>query len=82
MCVCVCVCPDQGSSEDGDSLSRSVSLSSGLNLGRKSKVRTIFPHMAGNNATLLSFDEGDIIMLLIQEEKDGWLYGELEKTRQ
>ncbi|XP_067100617.1 brain-specific angiogenesis inhibitor 1-associated protein 2-like protein 1a isoform X1 [Osmerus mordax] len=73
---------DQGSSEDGDSLSRSVSLSSGLNLGKKSKVRTIFPHMAGNNATLLSFDEGDIITLLIQEEKDGWLYGELEKTRQ
>ncbi|CAB1338306.1 unnamed protein product [Coregonus sp. 'balchen'] len=64
------------------SLSRSVSIGSGLNVGRKQRVRTIFPHTAGNNNTLLSFDDGDIIMLLIQEEKDGWLYGELENTRQ
>nr|XP_046233432.1 brain-specific angiogenesis inhibitor 1-associated protein 2-like protein 1a [Scatophagus argus] len=63
-------------------LSRSASQSSGLNVGRKSRVRTIFPHTAGNNPTLLSFDDGDIITLLIQEEKDGWLYGELEKTQQ
>ncbi|KAM4524613.1 brain-specific angiogenesis inhibitor 1-associated protein 2-like protein 1a isoform 1-T1 [Odontesthes bonariensis] len=72
---------DQGSLGEG-SLSRSTSQSSGLNVGRKSKVRTIFPHTAGNNDTLLSFDDGDIISLLIQEEKDGWLYGELEKTQQ
>uniref|UniRef100_A0A8C7F8Q5 BAR/IMD domain-containing adapter protein 2-like 1 n=1 Tax=Oncorhynchus kisutch TaxID=8019 RepID=A0A8C7F8Q5_ONCKI len=64
------------------SLSRSVSIGSGLNVGRKQRVRTIFPHTAGNNNTLLSFDDGDIIMLLIQEDKDGWLYGELENTRQ
>ncbi|XP_054454754.1 brain-specific angiogenesis inhibitor 1-associated protein 2-like protein 1a [Anoplopoma fimbria] len=64
------------------SLSRSTSQSSGLNVGKKPRVRTIFPHMAGNNHTLLSFDEGDILSLLIQEEKDGWLYGELEKTQQ
>lgn len=64
------------------SLSRSVSMGSGLNVGRKPRVRTIFPHTAGNNDTLLSFDDGDIIILLIKEEKDGWLYGELEKTRQ
>uniref|UniRef100_A0A8D0D2H3 BAR/IMD domain-containing adapter protein 2 n=1 Tax=Sander lucioperca TaxID=283035 RepID=A0A8D0D2H3_SANLU len=64
------------------SLSQSTSQSSGLNVGRKPRVRTIFPHTAGNNHTLLSFDDGDIITLLIQEEKDGWLYGELEKTQQ
>uniref|UniRef100_A0A3P9ACP7 BAR/IMD domain-containing adapter protein 2-like 1 n=1 Tax=Esox lucius TaxID=8010 RepID=A0A3P9ACP7_ESOLU len=64
------------------SLSPAVSLASGLNVARKPRVRTIFPHKAGNNDTLLSFDEGDIIVLLIQEEKDGWLYGELEKNRQ
>ncbi|XP_042162069.1 brain-specific angiogenesis inhibitor 1-associated protein 2-like protein 1a isoform X1 [Oncorhynchus tshawytscha] len=76
--------PYQGSMEDGGSLSlsRSVSIGSGLNVGRKQRVRTIFPHTAGNNNTLLSFDDGDIIMLLIQEDKDGWLYGELENTRQ
>ncbi|KAI4807685.1 hypothetical protein KUCAC02_027476, partial [Chaenocephalus aceratus] len=64
------------------SMSRSTSQSSGLNVARKARVRTIFPHTAGNNDTLLSFDEGDIISLLIHEEKDGWLYGELEKTQQ
>ncbi|XP_039645198.1 brain-specific angiogenesis inhibitor 1-associated protein 2-like protein 1a isoform X2 [Perca fluviatilis] len=64
------------------SLSKSTSQSSGLNVGRKPRVRTIFPHTAGNNHTLLSFDDGDIITLLIQEEKDGWLYGELNKTQQ
>ncbi|KAI9526794.1 hypothetical protein NQZ68_036146 [Dissostichus eleginoides] len=63
------------------SMSRSTSQSSGLNVARKARVRTIFPHTAGHNDTLLSFDEGDIISLLIHEEKDGWLYGELEKTQ-
>lgn len=75
------VSPDQGSIGELN-LSHSVSQSSGLNLSKKSRVRTIFPHMAGNNPTLLSFDDGDIITLLIQEEKDGWMYGELETTQQ
>ncbi|XP_063076659.1 brain-specific angiogenesis inhibitor 1-associated protein 2-like protein 1a isoform X2 [Engraulis encrasicolus] len=65
------------------SLSRSTSMSSDVNsMARKPRVLTIFPHTAGNNDTLLSFDDGDLITLLIQEEKDGWLYGELEKTGQ
>ncbi|XP_019938213.1 brain-specific angiogenesis inhibitor 1-associated protein 2-like protein 1a [Paralichthys olivaceus] len=72
---------DQGSL-GGDSMHRSVSMSSGLNVGRKQRVRTIFPHTSGNNDTLLSFDEGDMITVLLHEEKDGWLYGELEKTTQ
>ncbi|XP_061823431.1 brain-specific angiogenesis inhibitor 1-associated protein 2-like protein 1a [Nerophis lumbriciformis] len=72
---------DQGSlGEDG--LSRSTSQLSGLNMAKRPRVRTIFPHSAGNNSTLLSFDEGDMIALLIHKEKDGWLYGELEKTQQ
>lgn len=75
------VSPDQGSIGELN-LSHSVSQSSGLNLSKKSRVRTIFPHMAGTNPTLLSFDDGDIITLLLQEEKDGWMYGELEKTQQ
>ncbi|XP_077594961.1 brain-specific angiogenesis inhibitor 1-associated protein 2-like protein 1a isoform X2 [Stigmatopora nigra] len=54
---------------------------SGVNLSKSRRVRTVFPHSAGNNATLLSFNEGDVIALLIKEDKDGWLYGELEKTR-
>ncbi|KAG1943255.1 brain-specific angiogenesis inhibitor 1-associated protein 2-like protein 1a [Pimephales promelas] len=67
---------------DGNSLSRSTSVSSGMDVAKKNRVQTIFPHTAGSNETLLSFDDGDIITLLIQEERDGWLYGELEHTGQ
>ncbi|XP_054891794.1 brain-specific angiogenesis inhibitor 1-associated protein 2-like protein 1b [Poeciliopsis prolifica] len=69
--------------ENGDenSLARSVSVATGLNsMARRPRVRTIFPHTAGNNSTLLSFDEGDIIILLIPDERDGWMYGEMEKS--
>nr|AAH68330.1 Baiap2l1a protein [Danio rerio] len=67
---------------DENGLSRSTSVSSGMDTAKKTRVQTIFPHTAGNNETLLSFEDGDIIILLIQEERDGWLYGELEHTGQ
>ncbi|KAM5131285.1 BAR/IMD domain-containing adapter protein 2-like 1 [Callospermophilus lateralis] len=67
-------------SEDA-SLQRSVSVASGLNLMKKHKVKTIFPHTAGTNKTLLSFAQGDVITLLIPEEKDGWMYGEHDATK-
>ncbi|XP_033826657.1 brain-specific angiogenesis inhibitor 1-associated protein 2-like protein 1b [Periophthalmus magnuspinnatus] len=71
---------DYGNGEDAG-LSRSVSVATGLNhVVKRPRVRTIFPHNAGNNSTLISFDEGDVIVLLIPEEKDGWMYGELEKN--
>ncbi|KAG7259598.1 hypothetical protein CRUP_024250 [Coryphaenoides rupestris] len=72
---------DQGSLGEG-SLSSSVSQSSSLDAvgAPRTRVRTIFPHQAGNNATLLSFDQGDVIGLLLQDERDGWLYGEMETT--
>ncbi|XP_054616174.1 brain-specific angiogenesis inhibitor 1-associated protein 2-like protein 1b [Dunckerocampus dactyliophorus] len=64
-----------------NNLARSVSVATGLNnVVKRQRVRTIFPHTAGNNNTLLSFDEGDVIILLIPEEKDGWMYGEMEKN--
>lgn len=63
-----------GSSVDPN-LPRSVSMASGLNMVKKQKVKTIFPHTAGANQTLLSFAQGDVITLLISEEKDGWMYG-------
>ncbi|XP_067472376.1 brain-specific angiogenesis inhibitor 1-associated protein 2-like protein 1b [Thunnus thynnus] len=71
---------DHGNSEEG-SLARSVSVATGLNnIVKRPRVRTIFPHTAGNNNTLLSFDEGEAIILLIPDEKDGWMYGEMEKN--
>ncbi|XP_031669805.1 brain-specific angiogenesis inhibitor 1-associated protein 2-like protein 1b [Oncorhynchus kisutch] len=74
---------DNGGEESGGLGPRSVSVATGLNnIVKRPRVRTIFPHTSGTNSTLLSFDEGDIITLLIPDERDGWLYGELEKTRQ
>ncbi|XP_049644593.1 brain-specific angiogenesis inhibitor 1-associated protein 2-like protein 1 [Suncus etruscus] len=68
-------------SADDPSLQRSVSVATGLNLMKKQKVKTIFPHTAGTNQTLLSFAQGDVITLLVSEEKDGWLYGEHDGTK-
>ncbi|XP_078064460.1 BAR/IMD domain-containing adapter protein 2-like, partial [Mustelus asterias] len=47
-----------------------------------SRVRAVFPHEAGDTETLLSFQENDIITLLVPEAKDGWHYGESEVTHQ
>uniref|UniRef100_A0A8C5WU59 BAR/IMD domain-containing adapter protein 2 n=1 Tax=Laticauda laticaudata TaxID=8630 RepID=A0A8C5WU59_LATLA len=44
------------------------------------RVQAIFSHSAGGNSTLLNFQEGDIILLLVTEAKDGWHYGENETT--
>ncbi|XP_061701212.1 brain-specific angiogenesis inhibitor 1-associated protein 2-like protein 1 isoform X2 [Syngnathoides biaculeatus] len=62
-------------------LARSVSVATGLNKAavKRPRVRTIFPHAGGNGDTLLGFEQGDVIVLLIPEEKDGWMYGEMEK---
>ncbi|XP_029363675.1 brain-specific angiogenesis inhibitor 1-associated protein 2-like protein 1b [Echeneis naucrates] len=71
---------DHGNSEES-CLPRSVSVATGLNnIVKRPRVRTIFPHTAGNNSTLLSFDEGDVIILLIPDERDGWMYGEMENN--
>uniref|UniRef100_A0A3Q0RH83 BAR/IMD domain containing adaptor protein 2 like 1b n=1 Tax=Amphilophus citrinellus TaxID=61819 RepID=A0A3Q0RH83_AMPCI len=71
---------NHGNGEDSN-LARSVSVATGLNnMVKRPRVRTIFPHTAGNNSTLLSFDEGDVVILLIPDERDGWMYGEMEKT--
>lgn len=66
---------------DDPSLQRSVSVATGLNMMKTQKVKTIFPHTAGTNQTLLSFAQGDVITLLVSEEKDGWLYGEHDTTK-
>ncbi|XP_039082008.1 brain-specific angiogenesis inhibitor 1-associated protein 2-like protein 1 isoform X2 [Hyaena hyaena] len=68
-------------SSDDPSLQRSVSVATGLNMMKKQKVRTIFPHTAGANQSLLSFAQGDVLTLLVPEEKDGWLYGEHDTTK-
>ncbi|KAM9463242.1 BAR/IMD domain-containing adapter protein 2 isoform 2-T2 [Clarias gariepinus] len=62
-------------------LPRSSSVAAGLERNGRTRVQAIFSHSAGDNTTLLSFTEGDIITLLVPEARDGWHYGESEKTR-
>uniref|UniRef100_A0A8C2TNC8 BAR/IMD domain containing adaptor protein 2 like 2 n=1 Tax=Coturnix japonica TaxID=93934 RepID=A0A8C2TNC8_COTJA len=49
--------------------------------GRRSgtvRVQAIAPHTTGANRTLLRFDPGDVITVLMPEAQNGWLYGKLE----
>uniref|UniRef100_A0A673FQW2 BAR/IMD domain-containing adapter protein 2 n=1 Tax=Sinocyclocheilus rhinocerous TaxID=307959 RepID=A0A673FQW2_9TELE len=62
-------------------LPRSSSMAAGLEKNGRSRVQAIFSHAAGDNSTLLSFTEGDIINLLVPEARDGWHYGENEKNK-
>uniref|UniRef100_A0A665WR84 BAR/IMD domain-containing adapter protein 2 n=1 Tax=Echeneis naucrates TaxID=173247 RepID=A0A665WR84_ECHNA len=62
-------------------LPRSSSMAAGLERNGRTRVQAIFSHAAGDNSTLLSFAEGDVITLLVPEARDGWHYGENEKTR-
>ncbi|XP_061557610.1 brain-specific angiogenesis inhibitor 1-associated protein 2a isoform X3 [Phycodurus eques] len=62
-------------------LPRSSSMAAGLEKNGRSRVQAIFSHAAGDNGTLLSFSEGDVITLLVPEARDGWHYGENEKNK-
>ncbi|CAL8282522.1 unnamed protein product [Merluccius merluccius] len=62
-------------------LPRSSSMAAGLERNGRTRVQAIFSHAAGDNTTLLSFSEGDVITLLVPEARDGWHYGENEKNR-
>ncbi|XP_076155043.1 BAR/IMD domain-containing adapter protein 2 [Alosa pseudoharengus] len=62
-------------------LPRSSSMAAGLERQGRTRVQAIYSHAAGDNSTLLSFSEGDVITLLVPEARDGWHYGENEKNR-
>ncbi|XP_066474605.1 BAR/IMD domain-containing adapter protein 2 isoform X2 [Tiliqua scincoides] len=66
---------------ENKTLPRSSSMAAGLEKNGRMRVRAIFSHAAGDNSTLLSFKEGDLITLLVPEARDGWHYGESEKTK-
>ncbi|XP_009984806.1 PREDICTED: brain-specific angiogenesis inhibitor 1-associated protein 2-like protein 2 [Tauraco erythrolophus] len=50
--------------------------------GRRSsgttRVQAIVSHVTGTNRTLLRFDPGDVITVLMPDAQNGWLYGKLE----
>lgn len=56
-------------------------MAAGLERNGRTRVQAIFSHAAGDNSTLLSFTENDVITLLVPEARDGWHYGESEKTK-
>ncbi|KAM8837156.1 BAR/IMD domain-containing adapter protein 2-like isoform 2-T6 [Spinachia spinachia] len=62
-------------------LPRSSSMAAGLEKNGRTRVQAVFSHAAGDNGTLLSFFQGDVVTLLVPEARDGWHYGENEKTR-
>uniref|UniRef100_UPI00358F558B BAR/IMD domain-containing adapter protein 2 isoform X2 n=1 Tax=Myxine glutinosa TaxID=7769 RepID=UPI00358F558B len=63
--------------ENNGMLPRTTSMASGLDHSgsQKSRVKAIFGHSAGRDPTLLSFDAGDVITLLVPSSRDGWHYG-------
>ncbi|PKU49040.1 brain-specific angiogenesis inhibitor 1-associated protein 2-like protein 2 [Limosa lapponica baueri] len=42
------------------------------------RVQAIVAHATGSNRTLLRFDPGDVITVLMPDAQNGWLYGKLE----
>uniref|UniRef100_K7GHA0 BAR/IMD domain-containing adapter protein 2 n=1 Tax=Pelodiscus sinensis TaxID=13735 RepID=K7GHA0_PELSI len=66
---------------ENKTLPRSSSMAAGLERNGRMRVRAIFSHAAGDNSTLLSFKEGDLITLLVPEARDGWHYGESDKSK-
>uniref|UniRef100_A0A8C5R7N4 BAR/IMD domain-containing adapter protein 2 n=1 Tax=Leptobrachium leishanense TaxID=445787 RepID=A0A8C5R7N4_9ANUR len=66
---------------ENKTLPRSSSMAAGLERNGRTRVQAIFSHAAGDNTTLLSFKDGDYITLLVPEARDGWHYGESEKSK-
>uniref|UniRef100_UPI00398F4855 BAR/IMD domain-containing adapter protein 2-like 2 n=1 Tax=Pristiophorus japonicus TaxID=55135 RepID=UPI00398F4855 len=71
--------PSRRPGSDGQ-LSRSGSLGEKINAMNSPRVQAVASHSAGSNQTMLSFEKGDIIAILVPEAKNGWLYGKLEGT--
>uniref|UniRef100_A0A7M4FML2 BAR/IMD domain containing adaptor protein 2 like 2 n=1 Tax=Crocodylus porosus TaxID=8502 RepID=A0A7M4FML2_CROPO len=46
--------------------------------GNRLRVQAIVPHSTGTNRTLLQFNKGDVITVLMPDAQNGWLYGKLE----
>uniref|UniRef100_G1NIS7 BAR/IMD domain containing adaptor protein 2 like 2 n=1 Tax=Meleagris gallopavo TaxID=9103 RepID=G1NIS7_MELGA len=60
------------------SFGEASSSSEGRRRGGTVRVQAIAPHTTGANRTLLRFDPGDVITVLMPEAQNGWLYGKLE----
>ncbi|XP_051640063.1 brain-specific angiogenesis inhibitor 1-associated protein 2-like protein 2 isoform X2 [Manacus candei] len=67
-----------GRTSRSGSFSKANSGSEGRKRSGMAKVQAIVPHATGANRTLLRFDPGDVITVLMPDAQNGWLYGKLE----
>ncbi|KFQ52468.1 Brain-specific angiogenesis inhibitor 1-associated protein 2-like 2, partial [Nestor notabilis] len=70
--------PTGRTSRSGSFGEASGSGSEGRRKSGTARVQAIVPHTTGVNRTLLRFDTGDVITVLMPEAQNGWLYGKLE----
>ncbi|XP_050179511.1 brain-specific angiogenesis inhibitor 1-associated protein 2-like protein 2 [Myiozetetes cayanensis] len=67
-----------GRTSRSGSFSEASSGSEGRKRSGKGRVQAIVAHATGANRTLLRFDPGDVIAVLMPDAQNGWLYGKLE----
>ncbi|KFW05472.1 Brain-specific angiogenesis inhibitor 1-associated protein 2-like 2, partial [Fulmarus glacialis] len=67
-----------GRTSRSGSFGEASSSSEGRRRSGPARVQAIVPHATGANRTLLRFDPGDIITVLMPDAQNGWLYGKLE----
>ncbi|XP_064310680.1 brain-specific angiogenesis inhibitor 1-associated protein 2-like protein 2 [Phalacrocorax carbo] len=60
------------------SFGEASSSSEGRRTSGTARVQAIVPHVSGTNRTLLRFNPGDVITVLMPDAQNGWLYGKLE----
>uniref|UniRef100_A0A3Q2FJD9 BAR/IMD domain containing adaptor protein 2 like 2b n=1 Tax=Cyprinodon variegatus TaxID=28743 RepID=A0A3Q2FJD9_CYPVA len=64
------------------SRSRSSSVGESLGLGGGRSMRALVSHPSSSNPKLLPFNRGEIVIVLVQEPRNGWLYGRTDSSMQ
>ncbi|XP_029353245.1 BAR/IMD domain-containing adapter protein 2-like 2 [Echeneis naucrates] len=62
------------------SRSRSSSVGESLGLGGGRAMRAIVSHPSSSNPKLLPFNRGETVTVLVQEPRNGWLYGRTDSS--
>ncbi|XP_054635765.1 brain-specific angiogenesis inhibitor 1-associated protein 2-like protein 2 [Dunckerocampus dactyliophorus] len=62
------------------SRSRSGSVGESLGLGGGRPMRALVSHPSSSNPKLLPFNKGEMITVLVQEPRNGWLYGRTDSS--
>lgn len=62
------------------SRSRSSSVGEYLGLGGGRAMRALVSHPSSSNPKLLPFNRGETVTVLVQEPRNGWLYGRTESS--